>query len=163
MVIPLSVTIKREARPPMLCRPCRARSLCRHFCRGERRVRSRATSQLWPRSQPPGRLIGIPDFGCATESVMTPVIVPGLAAKRISGVSEGVAPGVVALAAPVGGHAWACQFRCNALSDANRQVNRSSYAGKRRNEPADAASQGAIRHHLEAYYVTRRRYCDRSQ
>jgi hypothetical protein len=34
-------------------------------------------------------LTGIPDFPCATESVMTPAIVPGLAAKRINGVSDG--------------------------------------------------------------------------
>jgi hypothetical protein len=39
---------------------------------------------------------GIPDFACATESVITPVIVPKPAAKRISGVSDGLALGVVA-------------------------------------------------------------------
>jgi len=33
---------------------------------------------------------GSASFVCATASVMTPVIVPGLAANRISGVSERV-------------------------------------------------------------------------
>ena len=33
-------------------------------------------------------VIGSASFACATASVMTPVIVPGLAANRISGVSD---------------------------------------------------------------------------
>jgi hypothetical protein len=45
---------------------------------------------------------GIPDFACATESVMTLVIVPGLAAKRISGVRDGLASGLAAAGGPGG-------------------------------------------------------------
>jgi hypothetical protein len=43
---------------------------------------------------------GIPDFAWATESVMTPVIVPGLAAKRMS---DGLASGVEAAGGDPGG------------------------------------------------------------